>query len=276
MAVSNSLEELPERRVPGHDGQHTVPGQMRTPLVTSLEHLGTRATRENSTAPVRYEKRTREWPYDDATASNIEAEFSYLFPYKKENFIDKRFRETGRPQVILDWGCAKGIAAEEFGEKYEGKVVSLGYSMDSYEGWRDKKNATLIQSTADDLFDILRNAKQSIDLVYSRVGLGYLFPGASRTEQVPMGRGVQYIRRLLDFMNDGGVIAFDIGQQQSKEIVQALRDELAGRAEVTIDDQNLEGDYYIYITKLSLEELEKRKGAKDAFQIEDIRSGLGL
>lgn len=214
--------------------------------------LGTRVIKdETSETGVRYEKRQREWPYDDASMPHIEAEFPRLFPQRGDSFIETRFKQTGRQQVLLDWGCAKGFAAEEFGKKYGDKVLSIGYSMDSYKEWASMQHSMLIQSTADQLFNELDDMGRPIDFVYSRVGLVYLFPGASRTEQVPTERGVAYIERLLNHMSEGGVIAFDVGQPQAEEILKTLKNSLAGKAEVILDDQNLEGDHQIYITKLS-------------------------
>ncbi|TSA45779.1 hypothetical protein D4R52_01840 [bacterium] len=212
------------------------------------ELLGARVLKDKPGSPERYEKRKRDWPYSDAHMKDIEADFTSLFPQKGENFIDKRIKETGKQQVVLDWGCGKGFSSEEFGKKYGDNIRSIGYSMDSYEEWENFKNSTLIQCTADNLFDYLKKVGP-IDLVYSRVGLVYLFPGASATEKVPLERGVDYIARLLDHVSEGGVIAFDIGQQQAVIAKKALEERMKGKARIYLDDQNLEGEHYIYITK---------------------------
>lgn len=249
--------------------------------------LGTRIVEDSdSKTGVKYEKRRREWPYDDADMAHIEEGFPRLFPEKGTSFLDQRINETGRQQVILDWGCAKGYAAEEFGKKYGDKILSVGYSMDSYKNWAQVEHAVLIQSTADQLFDELKVLDRKIDLVYSRVSLIYLFPGASRTQQVPMERGVKYMERLLENLSDDGVIAFDVGQNLAPEITDALKKALEGKAEIILDDQNLEGDHQIYMKKLppvkevqaskiSPEEITTRQ-QKDNVEIKAIRQKMGI
>ena len=51
-------------------------------------------------------------------------------------------------------------------------------------------------------------------------------------------------------MAEGGVIVFDVSQKYSKAVFEALKENNRGKVKVVLDDDNTEGEHYIYIKKL--------------------------
>ena len=212
--------------------------------------LGTRAIEKDGT--IHYVKRDREWSFDDAGKVEIVGAFPRLFPRHGDNVIVQKLKQKGEPPVILDWGCGNGNAANQFGSEYGNDVVSLGYSMDSYKDWAKLNDCSLIQSTSDGLLNELNDRGQSLDLVYSRVGLVYFFPGSGSGKS--MQDGVEYISKLFTCMNDNGIIAFDVGKNNSGDIAKALAQRFQGKADVILDNQSIDGEDQIYVVKNPREE----------------------
>ncbi len=184
-----------------------------------------------------YGRRDR-YIWDRASARMVRGNFPLIFGRK--DFILQRFSETGKPVVVLDWGCGRGNAIERFSKEYGRIVNAYGFSKDSYKKWLKIKGAKIIHATAEDLLRYLKNS--SIDLIYSRTGLMYLI-SFSKKDPLSIQRGIQYIEKLIQKLSSGGKIAFDLRLGQRKEISNALKEALAGKAEV---------EYHrgrIYITK---------------------------
>jgi len=190
---------------------------------------------------------TRRYDHESTLKEKIEKEFRVLFPSDGKNFIERRFQQTGKPVVVLDWGCGRGVSIGEFADKYRKMIRPYGFGKDSYTDWKYSGNVKFIQATAKDLFSYLTKIGP-VDLIYSHIGLMWLFPTEGLPkEKVPqvIKDGVNYVERLVDFVAPEGKIAFNISPLNDKEIVQRLKKQLKGKAQVKRDR------YQVYITKIA-------------------------
>ncbi|MFH1234211.1 MAG: methyltransferase domain-containing protein [Candidatus Diapherotrites archaeon] len=184
-----------------------------------------------------YRKR-KKWPIKDTPFKKIKQQFPLVFcPLgERGTFIDERVRETGRPAIVVDWGCGKGRAAGELAKEYGDKARVYGYSKDSYPEWRDIDGVKFIHSTKEDLLRYLKDG--SVDLIYSYIGLEYLF---ATLDICP-----PHIEQLLSKLSEGGKIVFTgagSGPLRISEMDRILR----GKAFVSLSDGS------VYITKNTLD-----------------------
>ncbi len=214
-----------------------------------VDTIVNRQTVEGKSVRVYKKAKSRIGRYTHGTTrrATIEKEFRLLFPSRGKDFIERRFGETGKPVAVLDWGCGIGVAIREFVDKHGEKIRPYGYGKDSYAAWSHGEKVPFIQATAKDLLKYLKKIGP-VDLIYSNIGLGWLFPieGTPRRE-IPqvIKEGVNYVERLVEFVAPKGKIAFNITLENDKEIVQRLKEQLRGKAEVTRDR------HQIYITKIA-------------------------
>ena len=183
---------------------------------------------------------TEYWTDTRCSFAEISIRFPMIFGDLKRDsyFIEERFRKTRKPVVVLDWGCGEGLAISQLAGKYGKKVNAYGFSKDSFENWTKIRNAKLIHATKEDLLQYLKD--NSVDLVYSHIGLKYLFPNGYRSF-VPVEEGVEYLRKLLKKVSPGGKIVFDA--EQSSVIIEKLKQALGKKAKVELID------FKIQITK---------------------------
>ena len=180
-----------------------------------------------------------------ARRARIESVFPLLF--KGQNFIEQRFSETNRPVVVLDWGCGAGTAIAGFANKYKGKIAAYGFSKDSDPIWLKRKNVKFIHATADHLFRYLKD--NSVDLIYSNVGLAWLFTPEVMLDNTvkKMDAGFRYLKKLTQKLSKNGVLAFDLAFSTEFDIrvLKRLFDNHARDAELTVHNGT------VYITKRS-------------------------
>lgn len=176
------------------------------------------------------------YAFTKTSAFSIKNQFSPLF--EKNGFIMERFMGKRKPVVVLDWGCGKARAIEKIASQYKGTINAYGFSKDSYGQWSKIKNVKLIHATKEDLLRYLKN--DSVDVIYSWLGLDYLFP----LEKKPaFQEGTQYIKKLLQKVSKGGKIAFNCPLFVGKQTEAALEKALEGKAEIETKAGS------VYITK---------------------------
>ena len=177
----------------------------------------------------RYRKR-KKWKME-GTSFNWVAEIGFPRIFSsflgERNFIEMRFREKGRPLVVLDWGCGNGRAIKGLAEKYKGKVYAYGYSGDSYKEWKGNQKVKFIHTTKEDLLRYLKDS--SVDLIYSHLGLDHLFGNrlSAKTQEA-----IDYIAKLVPKLSKGGIACFGIGILAEDKIIVALQHALGERATV--------------------------------------------
>ena len=177
----------------------------------------------------RYRKR-KKWNLE-GTSFNWVAEIGFPRIFSsllgERNFIEMRFREKSRPLVVIDWGCGNGRAIKELAEKYKGKVYAYGYSGDSYTEWGGNQNVKFIHATKEDLLRYVKDS--SVDLIYSHLGLDYLFGKrlSAKTQEA-----IDYIAKLVPKLSKGGIACFGIGITAEDKIIVALQHALGKRATV--------------------------------------------
>jgi len=151
--------------------------------------------------------------------------------FERNDFIKQRVEETGRPAVVLDWGCGRGRGISGLAKKYGPNIKAYGFSKDSYKKWLKIDDVKFIHATAEDLFRYLKN--DSVDLIYSRLGLSHLFPSTAKSKHdlEIIEYGTQYIEKLLKKVRKGGKIAF-MSTEPPAEIKSALEQTLKDKADI--------------------------------------------
>jgi precorrin-6B methylase 2 len=168
--------------------------------------------------------------------STIETCFPQIFGkrFSGRDFIEERHRLMGRPVVVLDFGCGTAVTIEQVADKYGEKVAAYGSSIGADERWANVKNVKLIQATQKGILRYLKN--NSIDLIYSHLGLGYLFPSEPDSKKTIPG-GVAYIKKLLEKVSENGKIVFDLYDLDDKKILAELKKQLGTEATIIQTEQ---------------------------------------
>ncbi|HLC79609.1 MAG TPA: hypothetical protein VJG83_04255 [archaeon] len=160
-----------------------------------------------------------------------------------ENFIYSRYHELKRPQLVLDWGCARGVAATELALEGGPRVQVIGYSKDSYSQWTKNDEVTFIQCHQKELGKYLKKFPQ-IDLIYSHFGLWHLTGGWPTSKLKP--DSAEHFKALFSKLSDGGRIVFN-GKIFNLTLCKQLAQLLGNSARVEVD----RWENVICITKLS-------------------------
>ncbi len=207
----------------GGKGAMKLPKEKRRLLRKEVSRVGGR----------RVYSRRQNWAVKNTPLKEIKNFFPYIFSpvRKRASFIEGRFREKGKPVVVLDWGCGKGRAAGELKKELGETVQVYGFSKDSYPEWRGAQGVKFIHATKDDLLRYLKDG--SVDLIYSMLGLEYL---AHEKELIP------HIAQLLPKLSKGGKIVFS-KPGESHRILSELTELLGEKASITLSDKSF------YITK---------------------------
>jgi len=168
------------------------------------------------------------WGAERTFFERLKLLFPSIFrPFIGENFIDRRFRETGRQQVVLDWGCAKGRTIGELASELGDKVHAYGFSRDSYRQWKDVDGVKFIHSTKEDLLRYLKDG--SVDLTFSFSAIENLFEIELNSKS---RKGISYIQKLVPKLAKGGRIVFEPFTYTGPKVIDAIRRALDGKAEV--------------------------------------------
>lgn len=190
------------------------------------------------------------WQTEFTNFTKIRRKFSKIF---KDDFLLKRFEETGNKQVLLDWGCGGGTMAGQAASFYGNRVTVLGYSADSYREWDKVKGVKFIQCDSNDLHRYLKTAKIHPDCIVSNLGLLHLL---GENEQSKHMAQLEKFRKLYDCMQGGGIMAFNIpsarirnfflrmsswftptGYMWTEEALMRQFKELIPKAEISIEDR---------------------------------------
>lgn len=140
------------------------------------------------------------------------------------DFIQQRYAQSGKPVVVLDWGCGQGQAIEEVGKHFGERVRAYGFSKDSHKEWKRATHAKLILNTADRMLRYFKPG--SIDLIYSHFGLYHYHPAP-------------YLVKLVTRLKPGGKIVFNLDSgKQYQEMVRKLLP-ILGNLPVTIQCNRL-------------------------------------
>lgn len=125
-------------------------------------------------------------------------------------WINKRNRKTGKPVVVLDWGCKDGKGIIEFAHKYLDRVQAYGFSIDNHAAWT---KTNFVKFIWNDPYRLLRYfKKESVDLIYSHFGFWKFFPQMHGiTPDSPLtardhAAMITYMQRLGARLKIGGVI----------------------------------------------------------------------
>jgi SAM-dependent methyltransferase len=179
-----------------------------------VRSAGKRAYRERQT-----------YEFTDTPFGVIKQRFSQTFCRGSgHDFIENRFRETGRPQVVLEWGCGEGKATGTLAKEYEGLAKVYGYSKDSYPGWTKTPGVKFIHETKERLLRYLKDG--TVDLIYSYSGLEHLTLAAGR----PLA---SYIKQLVPKLSNGGRLIFT-DQHMDPDMLSELKRQLGDMAAVEI------------------------------------------
>ncbi|QQR92322.1 MAG: hypothetical protein IPJ89_04165 [Candidatus Iainarchaeum archaeon] len=139
----------------------------------------------------------------------IGAVFSHQLRFPIGKWINKRFRKTGKPAVVVEWGCRSGQAIDYLTHQYGDRIQAYGYSIQSHPEWEHNSRVKFIWN---DPFKMLRYFKKgSVDLIYSRFGLFQFFPqmhGTRASDPVTANPSlaIDYIHRLGERLRVGGVL----------------------------------------------------------------------
>lgn len=147
----------------------------------------------------RYYGERVKWGVENSSMEKIETMLPLIF--EEGNFIEERFRQKKKPVVVLDWGCGNGLAIKQFAKKYGKKIRAYGFAKDSYKEWLKTRSVKFIHATANDLLRYLKD--DSVDLVYSYLGLRFMFGTTSKSA---MQKGISYTKKLLKKIKPGGKI----------------------------------------------------------------------
>jgi len=131
------------------------------------------------------------WP---STHTSIDIVERACGPIRKA--LHERIASGEKRPVVLDWGCGDGLAATRIAEEFQGARV-VGFSNQFYEAWRNNEKVSFIHALADDLPRYF--ADNSIDIVYSRLGLAHLNYSGQESQ----------INSLLRKLRPGGTIFVD-------------------------------------------------------------------
>ncbi len=167
--------------------------------------LGQRITID---APLRGPKRkvrkhyypARDWTVNNTPYPTLVKEFGF----SPIAFARKRTHATGKPAVILDWGCGNGRAIREISAKGGNIVRCYGYGKDSYSEWNHPSRVQFVQES---LERSLRYFKRmgGIDLIYSHWGLTHV--AGKETPELGVPRLNEYLEQLIPSLKIGGRIA---------------------------------------------------------------------
>ena len=133
--------------------------------------------------------------------------FHLLFSPKKPFSIQRQLKMRQRPLVVVDWGCGTGRAISSLAIKFKENVHAFGFSKDSYKEWEEVREAKLIHAPEEDFFRYFKD--ESIDALYSHLGLVHLAPLGFDADYGLMAKAIDYIARVFRKISRGGVMAFD-------------------------------------------------------------------
>lgn len=152
--------------------------------------------------------------------SSREVMDNFPLVFGQHDFIKRRFIEIGRPVVILDWGCGKGTAIEQFAKMYGQQIKAFGYSKDSYADWKNVQNAKIVHATKEDLLRYFKD--RSIDFIYSYSALSHLFPEAGN-HAASISQAVDYLRALLVKVSPCGKVCFELPSLFKVDVKEGVR-----------------------------------------------------
>ena len=131
-----------------------------------------------------------------------------LIPHEQKPFsIQRQLKMRQRPLVVVDWGCGTGRAISSLAIKFKENVHAFGFSKDSYKEWEEVREAKLIHAPEEDFFRYFKD--ESIDALYSHLGLVHLAPLGFDADYGLMAKAIDYIARVFRKISRGGVMAFD-------------------------------------------------------------------
>ncbi len=117
-------------------------------------------------------------------------------------FARRRTKETGKPVVILDWGCGNGRAIQRIAG--EGNYVKCyGYGKDSYPEWNNPSRVQFIQESSERAMRYFTRLG-GIDLIYSHWGLTHI--GGKHTPSVGTPILIHHLKQLVSSLKIGGKI----------------------------------------------------------------------
>ncbi|MDD5148012.1 MAG: hypothetical protein PHH08_00940 [Candidatus ainarchaeum sp.] len=169
----------------------------------------------------------QKWNIEHTSFGSIK-EFYFTPLFGENGFISRRYMEKKRPLVVLDWGCGAGDAISGLASEYRRKVRAYGFAKDIHENWAKIKNVKLIGQTKEGLLRMLKD--NSVDLIYSTLGLGYLF--REMGEEVTIEEGTDYVAKLFEKVAPGGKLVFECDPDLVGSIKDSICASLKGKAVV--------------------------------------------
>lgn len=142
----------------------------------------------------------RNWTVNNTPYSTLVKEFGF----SPLSFARKRTQTTGKPAVILDWGCGNGRAIRELSAKSGNMARCYGYGKDSFPEWNRPSRVQFVQESMERAIRYFKRMG-GIDLIYSHWGLGHIAGKKMPVLGVPQLN--EYMKQLIPTLKIGGRIA---------------------------------------------------------------------